>query len=342
MRGALPVAGLVQASDGNFYGTTTLGGSSGDCSYPDVGGCGTVFKLTPSGTLTTLYSFCSQPNCADGGWPDGGLVQATDGNFYGTTSRGGVSSNCPGPYVSGCGTVFKITPSGTLTTVYSFNYTDGSEPWAGLVQGTDGSFYGTTEWGGTYGHGTVFKITPDGTLTTLHSFNYADGSSPLGALVQATDGNFYGTTEEGGAAGPGTVFRITPSGALTTLRSFDGSDGEYPNGLVQASDGNFYGTTGGGGANCSPYGCGTVFKITLSGTLTTLYSFCAKMAVLTANSLVQTLCKPVTGTSMGQPSRAGLTAHLTAVARSSRSPRPAPSPLCTASTTLTAVTPMPG
>src|ERR1019366_4483781 len=189
--GALPNAGLVQASDGNFYGTTIWGGASGNCSYPDASGCGAVFKLTPSGTMTTIYSCCSEPNCADGAAPDAALVQATDGNFYGTTSRGGASSNCPGPYVSGCGTVFKITPSGTLTTIYSFNYTDGSEPWAGLVQATDGSFYGTTEWGGADGAGTVFKVTPGGTLTTLHAFNSYDGYSPLGVLVQATDGNFY-------------------------------------------------------------------------------------------------------------------------------------------------------
>jgi uncharacterized repeat protein (TIGR03803 family) len=271
--GALPNAGLAQASDGSFYGTTIWGGASGNCSYPDASGCGAVFKLTPSGTMTILYSFCSQPNCADGG-----LVQATDGNFYGTTAGGGASSNCPGPYVSGCGTVFKITPSGTLTTVSSFNYTDGSSPWAGLVQATDGSFYGTTQWGGAYGVGTVFKVTPGGTLTTLHAFNGYDGDSPLGGLVQATDGNFYGTTEGGGANGSGTVFRITPSGTPTTLYSFcsqtscaDGS-GPYA-GLVQASDGNFYGTTGTGGAFGN---YGTIFKITPSGTLTTLYSFCAQ------------------------------------------------------------------
>ncbi len=203
----------------------------------------------------------------------------TDGNFYGTTSRGGASGNCPGPYVSGCGTVFKITPSGILTTLHSFNYTDGSEPWAGLVQASDGNFYGTTEWGGAYGAGTVFEVATAGTLTTLHTFDGTDGYSPLGALVEATDGNFYGTTMEGGANGSGTVFRITPSGTLTTLYSFcsqtNCSDGYWPYaGLVQASDGNFYGTTGSGGA----FGhYGTVFKITPSGAMTTLYSFCAQI-----------------------------------------------------------------
>ena len=274
--------GLVQGSDGNFYGTTLWGGASGDCSDP-AGGCGTVFKLTPGGTLTIVYSLCSQPNCADGAEPEGALLQATDGNFYGTTYAGGVSHDCSGAYVSGCGTIFKITPAGTLTTLYRFcpqtGCADGEGPDAGVVQATDGNLYGTTEWGGAYGDGTVFKVTPAGTLTTLHAFNDYDGYSPGGGLVQATDGNFYGTTVGGGAKGSGTVFRITPSGTLTTLHSFcsqtNCTDGYFPNGVVQASDGNLYGTTEYGGTNndCNGVRCGTVFKITQGGTLTTLHSF---------------------------------------------------------------------
>jgi len=277
-------AGLVQATDGNFYGTTYFGGAH----YG-----GTVFKITPSGTLTTLYSFCSQANCTDGENPGAGLVQGTDGNFYGTTVQGGVTN---GDNCDGCGTVFKITPSGTLTTLHAFagNPTEGQWPLAPLVQGTDGNFYGTTEAGGgslncgagASGCGTVFRITPGGTLTTLHSFQATDGLLPVAGLVQATDGNFYGTTQYGGTVTNcseitgtcGTVFKVTPQGALTTLYSFDSSDGAYPQaGLLQASDGNFYGTTREGGAsqNCSyqTYGCGTVFRITPEGTLTTLHSF---------------------------------------------------------------------
>jgi len=275
--GESPRAGLVQASDGNFYGTTSGGGGGVYCAF----GCGTVFRITPSGTLTTLHSF----NGSDGVDPLGALVQASDGNFYGTTADGGASDYCG---YWGCGTVFKITPSGTLTTLYSFcsqaNCADGEGPLAGLVQASDGNFYGTTGGGGANDAGTVFKITPSGTLTTLHSFNGSDGVGPSAALVQATDGNVYGTTLFGGSggcdSGCGTVFKITPSGALTTLHSFAGYPTEGANpfaGLVQASDGNFYGTTYNGGANssCSPpyYGCGTVFKITPSGTLTTLHSF---------------------------------------------------------------------
>ena len=260
-----PAAALVQATNGNFYGTTDGGGANG---------YGTVFKITPtSGTLTTLYNFCSLAACADGSEPAGALVEATNGDFYGMTDGGGAN---------GYGTVFKITPSGTLTTLYSFDYTDGYEPYAGLIQATNGNFYGTTVYGGANnsslcldgGCGTIFKITPGGTLTTLYNFcsqgDCTDGAAPYGGLVQATNGNFYGTTYLGGADGDGTVFEITPSGTLTTLHSFDGADGDQTlAALVQATNGNLYGTTAAGGAS----GYGTVFKITPSGTLTTLHSF---------------------------------------------------------------------
>ncbi len=278
--GASPYAGLVQATDGNFYGTTYAGGTSSNCQ----GGCGTVFRITPGGTLTTLHSF----DWYDGASPTGALVQGNDGNFYGTTYGGGAN-----PRV---GTVFRITPAGALTTLYSFcaqaNCTDGQQPYAGLVRGSDGNFYGTTLEGGantgcSLGSGTcgtVFKITPGGALTTLYSFcaqsGCADGGNPYAGLVQASDGNFYGTTFGRGVNGYGTVFKITPAGALTSLYSFcsqtNCADGEYPqSGLVQASDGNFYGTTPEGGGGPFHQG-GTVFKITSSGTLTTIYNFCSQ------------------------------------------------------------------
>lgn len=277
--GIIPVGALVQASDGNFYGTTGGGGIFGNCLL----GCGTVFKMAPDGTLTTLHDFCSQPNCTDGAGPNGGLVQGTDGNLYGTTVNGGSRTSCSS---LGCGTVFQITLEGTLTTLYSFcsqlYCTDGDLPEAGLIQATDGSFYGTTLGGGntsgdcnfyfTYGCGTVFKITAGGKLTTLHAFDYSDGAAPNAALMQAIDGNFYGTAEAGGencsgSPGCGTVFRITPVGALTTLHSFcsqaNCADGSYPyGGLVQAPNRYLYGTTSEGGTstNCSN-GCGTVFSV---------------------------------------------------------------------------------
>jgi uncharacterized repeat protein (TIGR03803 family) len=283
--GQLPYAGVIQGADGDFYGTTQAGGRNVSCD--GYTGCGTIFKINSSGTLTTLYTFCSTNPCTDGTDPYASLVQGSDGNFYGTTEGGG--------FGLGAGTIFRITPSGTFTTLYQFctkaNCPDGSSPWAGLVQGTDGNFYGTTFYGGTSNSGTVFKITPSGTLTTLYSFTGTDGALPEAGLVQGGDGNFYGTTSAGGnfahcpgATGCGTVFQITPSGSLKTLYSFCSQtgcpDGHVPTAaLVQGSDGNFYGTTEMGGQNgtCPKGGaCGTVFQITPTGTLTTLYSFCSQ------------------------------------------------------------------
>jgi uncharacterized repeat protein (TIGR03803 family) len=252
--GQVPLAGLVEATDGNFYGTTEFGGANG---------AGTVFKISPTGTVTVLYSFCSQAGCADGSRPYAALTQATDGNLYGTTFYGGTK---------GDGTVFKITPGGALTTLHSFcsesGCTDGSNPEAALVQGTDGNLYGTTE-GGAHTLGSVFEITPTGALATLHSFDGADGQYPEAALVQATDGSFYGTTVAGGAQDYGMLFKITPSGTLTTLYTFCSqsgcTDGTSPyGGLAQDTNGTLYGTTGlGGPSGTCTLGCGTVFSLSV-------------------------------------------------------------------------------
>src|ERR1022692_2046575 len=177
--GASPYAGLVQATDGDLYGTTWGGGAKN---------AGTVFKITSAGILTTLYSFCSQTNCTDGAEPEAGLFQAANGDLYGTTSSGGSHDG---------GTVFKITPSGTLTTLYSVcsqsACTDGLQPVAGLVQLANGDFYGTTQYGGANSSGTVFKLTPSGTLATLYSFcsqsGCPDGVDPTAGLVQAANGD---------------------------------------------------------------------------------------------------------------------------------------------------------
>ncbi len=250
--GANPYAGLVHGVDGNFYGTTYAGGASN---------WGAVFKFSPSGTCTSLYSFGVSPN--DGKRPRAGLVQDSDGNYYGTTSGGGHDS----------GTVFRISPTGSYTNLYAFggSSTDGAGPWAGLIQGSDGGFYGTTVSGGTYRVDTVFRISPSGTFTSLHSFGgpygvyYVDGKYPQAGLAQGSDGNFYGTTTAGGGDGAGNVFRISPTGNYANLRFFgwinNGSganeDGSIANGLIQGSDGNFYGTTAQGGTNK----VGTVFRI---------------------------------------------------------------------------------
>ena len=167
-----------------------------------------VFKLTPGGTLTTLYSFCAQKYCTDGSVPHAGLVQSPNGDFYGTTFYGGANDD---------GTVFKITASGVQTTLYSFcsqlKCADGANPGAALTLASDGNFYGTTSGGviiGLHnGDGTVFKITPGGKLTTLHTFDGTDGAGPVGGLIQATNGIFYGTTALDGAGGRGTLFRLS-------------------------------------------------------------------------------------------------------------------------------------
>jgi uncharacterized repeat protein (TIGR03803 family) len=184
--GAGPYGGVTQGTDGNFYGTTLYGGANGH---------GTVFKIPSSGALTTLYDFCSQASCVDGSQPSGALIQAIDGNFYGTTSQGGTA---------GYGTVFKITPSGTLTTLISFAGANGMYPYAGLVQATDGNFYGTTN-GDPYGNGTIFKVTPAGQLTVL----YTSDAQFHGGLIQATDGNFYGTSYAGGLWDDGAVYSLS-------------------------------------------------------------------------------------------------------------------------------------
>jgi len=297
--GDSPLAGLVQATNGDLYGTTSQGGAN--CA---PNGCGTIFKISPGGTLTTLHSF----DGADGQLPEAGLIQATNGDLYGTTEFGGAYNG---------GTVFKITPAGKLTTLYSFCSqslcADGSMPVAGLVQATNGDLYGTTIFGGVdcpyQCAGTVFKITPSGALTTLYSFtylDYANGIGPYGGLVQATNGYLYGTTVSGGYGIGGTVFKITPSGSLTTLYSLcpQGSlpctDGYGPEStLVQATNGDLYGTTYEGGANCPSNGCGTVFKITPSGTLTTLYSFCSQLDCTDGSGLVAGLIQATDGNFYG-------------------------------------------
>lgn len=242
--------GLTLGSDGHLYGMTQYGGYSGNSiclSY----GCGTVFKITTSGTLTKLYDFCSQANCSDGQTPFGGVVQANDGNFYGTTFGGGINNS---------GTVFKMTPSGALITLYKFcsqtNCTDGVSPEAGLVQANNGNLYGTTYSGGPYDMGNVFEITPAGVFTTVHGFcalrNCPDGGHPDAAVVLGSDGNIYGTTQYGNTTGPfGEVFRITPGDKFSALYDFcsqtNCDDGAYPNTLIQATNGKFYGTTSFGG-----------------------------------------------------------------------------------------------
>jgi uncharacterized repeat protein (TIGR03803 family) len=283
--GENPSAGVVLDQKGNLYGTTLKGGAAynSDCDF----GCGAVFKVSPEGNETVLYSFCAQANCADGAQPYAGVVFDQKGNLYGTAYSGGNNKNrvC---HPAGCGVVFKLTPEGKETVLYRFcakkNCTDGANPESGLVFDEEGNLYGTAVAGGltnqTYCLGTcgvVFKLTPEGKETVLHRFcaqsKCVDGLEPAAGLVFDQKGNLYGTTAYGGAynnrlcdpyiAGCGVVFKLTPKGKETVLYSFcaqnDCADGSFPiAGLVLDKKGNVYGTTRDDGTHSG----GVVFKIT--------------------------------------------------------------------------------
>lgn len=268
--GADPITGLVFDTQGNLYGTTFKGGDHG---------AGTVFRLAPNGNETVLHSFAAYPN--DGVVPDGGLVIDAQGNLYGTTGSGGSF---------GHGTVFVVTQGGAETVLYSFlgSPSDGIAPTGDLLLDSQGDLYGTTVGGGAYGYGTVFRLTTSGNESVLYSFagSPSDGAAPTGGLIADEQGNLYGTTSVGGpydcsnyiGSGCGTVFQLTPSGTETVLYSFANSpDGATPMaGLVDDGHGNLYGTTQYGGSNavnCGSYGCGAVFRVTLTGIETLLYSF---------------------------------------------------------------------
>jgi uncharacterized repeat protein (TIGR03803 family) len=265
-----PFWGVVLGTDGDLHGTNSFGGAN------NIGG--TVYKMTSSGKMTVLYSFCSQSGCTDGDTPEGGVIEGIDGNYYGTTRNGGGN----GAYCTSgaCGVVFKTTPSGSTTTVYNFcnqpDCTDGWLPTAPLVQGADGNLYGSTNSLNGI-PATIFKLTPTGTLTTLYSFPV--NSNGVSALIQGTDGNFYGTITSGGDYTLGMAFKITPSGTLTPLYSFCANfgctDGSSPTGLVQGTDGNFYGTTREGGENANGTAGGVIFSLLSTGDYNVLYNFCS-------------------------------------------------------------------
>ena len=245
-----PMAGVVQGTDGALYGTTSQGGAAG---------LGTVFRFDRSaGSLNTLHSF----NGGDGSTLYSGLAQGNDGALYGSTFDGGALN---------LGTLFRVGTTGAnFVSLYSFSGPDGENPDdLKLVKAADGSFYGATSAGGTYGGGTIFRLDPaTGALTTL--YNFAETAGVDAGLVAGRDGKLYGTTYSGGANAAGSVFSIDPATfTLTTLHDFGGTGGSYPvpGALLHASDGYLYGSTQLGGN-------GTVYRLNPSTlAFTTLHTF---------------------------------------------------------------------
>ena len=270
--GALPRGSLLQDAQGNLYGTT-FGGGKVNCRSP---GCGAVFKLNKSGKETVLWYF---NDVKHGDRPAGGLVQDSDGNFYGTASGG---------LCDGCGALFAISPTNQYSILHFFRGGfDGSGPVGTLVWNSKGTLYGaTSEGGGTscggLGCGVVFSVNLHRKERVLYRFpGGTDGAFPLAGLIRDTGGNLYGTTLNGGGtgcggSGCGTVFKLGPDGKETVMHAFGGgTDGAFPQAsVIRDSKGNLYGTTSeGGGAGCGGLGCGTVFKLDRTGTETVLYRF---------------------------------------------------------------------
>lgn len=255
-----PTAPLIVGRDGNLYGEA-LGGTFFE---------GTVFEFTTTNhTINNFYSF--EPPA--GNTPEGPMLQGQDGSFYGVTADSATFGFE--------GTIYQLQTNGTINTLYSFTQTNGDintngfEPESGLVQGPDGTLYGTTLAGGTStgnsgnGDGTIFKITTNSVFQTMWSFNGTNGNTPENVpLVFGPDGNLYGTTFSGGTnQNAGTIFRISPSGNFASLVNLNPNTqgAQVESGLLPGRDGNFYGTTIGGN--------GTIFEVTTNGTFTTLYQF---------------------------------------------------------------------
>jgi uncharacterized protein (TIGR03437 family) len=280
---------LIQGADGNFYGASTAG--TGECERSfgiGTNPCGAIFKMTPQGALTTLYNFQG----TDGDDPVE-LIQGADGNFYGITLYGGATYKGSQANPAGLGTVFKLTPAGTLSTLHSFTgVPDGSSPSA-LIEASDGNFYGTANSGGSGscpgGCGTFFEIPPAGSLTTLYSFNVTAGMGVPTILFQTPDGDFCGVASLLNAGGAQVayngVFRITPAGTLTSIATFTTNEvGD----LIPGTNGNLYGTTANYQAPFPLTGStGTIFEITSAGEVISLYTFCDSSGCASPGTLIQ-------------------------------------------------------
>jgi len=256
--------GLVRGSDGNFYGTTASGGQ------PSGGGGGTFFRMDAAGNVTVLYAFVGGFACCDGAGPSGPPIQASDGNFYGTTGAGGAFRDADHP--GGFGTVYQFNPvTSQLTILHSFNLPDnnGIFPNNPLIQGSDGLLYGTTtEGAGAFhtGGGTAFRVDTSGNLSRLAVITLME---PVSSLIQSKDGFFYGV---GQSTAGGSVYRLDANGKLTFINRFDGVDGFNPHfGLMQATDGFIYGTTSEGGL--LDFQGGDLFRMSAFGSLRVMHSF---------------------------------------------------------------------
>jgi uncharacterized repeat protein (TIGR03803 family) len=249
--GANPTGGLTLGTDGNFYGTTQMGGAGNE---------GVVFKMTTTGTVTVLHTF---NDSTDGAFPWSAPILASDGNFYGTAS-GGAANN---------GLVYKITTSGTYTTIFPFDGVHGTYPIAAPTQGTDGNLYVPVSEGGSSFCGTIVKMSTAGVVSNTYNFPCSPGGDfPVGPLVQSSNGGFYSTTQNGGTRGEGIIYKLNSSFAVTVQHSFGNlfGDGSYPSaGMLLGTDGNYYGSTAEGGT----FDDGTLFDSSLTGTYTHLYSF---------------------------------------------------------------------
>jgi uncharacterized repeat protein (TIGR03803 family) len=279
---SLPIQGL----DGNFYGVTYEGGLT-SCNS----GCGTVYRLTPTGRFTTIYTFCAQTGCPDGAYPSL-LILGKDGYFYGITSGGGLSDTdyCP----QGCGTFFRMSSTGVITTLHLFDPSNEMTPQQ-IVQGADGNFYGSgiqqffSEYSAVF-----FKLTPKGDFTDFGRFFLSTG----GVAFAAADGSIYGTMtpacDQYCQSEGGTVFSLSPEGKFTTVYDFcpaqaNCTNGVTPTSLFQGKDGALYGTNLAGGPNCQTSECGTAFRITPSGKMTILHEFCSSANCADGSSPIQIL-----------------------------------------------------
>jgi uncharacterized repeat protein (TIGR03803 family) len=290
---------LASGADGNLYGATSSGAF----------GQGTLFRMTLDGTVTTLKALKAGP---DGAYSTAQLVQASDGFFYGTTTKGGAYD---------AGTIFRIAADGSYATLYEFTRgADGGSPAASLIEGPDGSLYGTTPLYGAFKAGTVFQLTRTGNFKTLHAFSGADGANPQAALLLGRDGKFYGTTFSGGAFGHGTVFTMASDGVVNLLHSFPGGpDGAEPAApLIQGADGVLYGTASSDGSPYDPYDgpCpnlfGTVFSISTAGSFRTLHVFDGTAGGHPTVALLQAKDGNFYGTTSGRCAAKGTILRMTA------------------------------